>query len=53
MLDGISAEVMATASGSAAPGATDQTIVVCEAAVLVEAGWQDLFDEIWVVPRLT
>ena len=49
MLDGISAEVMATASVSAAPGATDQTIVVCEAAVLVEAGWQDLFDEIWVV----
>ena len=52
VLDGISAEVMATASGSSAPGATDQTIIVCEAAVLVEAGWQDLFDEIWVV-RLT
>lgn len=29
--------------------AVDPVIVVCEAAVLVEAGWQDLFDEVWVV----
>ena len=24
-------------------------VVVVEAAVLIEAGWQDLFDEVWVV----
>ena len=24
-------------------------VVVVEAAVLIEAGWQDLFDQIWVV----
>lgn len=41
------------ASASAAPGSSSHpattVVVVCEAAVLVEAGWQDLFDEIWVV----
>ncbi len=28
---------------------SDVSIVVVEAAVLIEANWQDLFDEIWVV----
>ncbi|MCH2309750.1 MAG: dephospho-CoA kinase [SAR202 cluster bacterium] len=28
---------------------SDESIVVVEAAVLIEANWQDLFDEIWVV----
>ena len=29
--------------------ATPERIIVLEAAVLIEAGWQDLVDEIWVV----
>lgn len=28
---------------------SDESIVVVEAAVLIEANWQNLFDEIWVV----
>lgn len=38
-----------SASCSASPLETTTTIVAVEAAVLIEASWEDLFDEVWVV----
>ena len=40
---------MATVEMNAALQDQPERVVVLEAAVLIEAGWQDLVDEIWVV----
>ena len=52
-LGAIRDEVASASSSAGITGTTatapTTTVIVCEAAVLVEAGWRDLFDEIWVV----
>ena len=48
-LKAIRNEVISPAAAASAGADQQTTVIVCEAAVLVEAGWQDMFDEIWVV----